>query len=231
MLQPWRRVERRKRKISSLRPRTVDSLVLSHFFSHHFLAISGPFLVETFWNLYGLYVWLASNRCFVHFCSPFAPSFRADSRNCRMIHQTMLFSLYRCQMKVDRVKNMVKRRRPKKEGTESWIFSEWLTLSLYWFMGFTILTKKMIWDAMGVIALNPPRIGGLLNTSEHSFFRGPSGNVCSFHLFPNEVMVPKIEELRLTQFLMCCLDLSVGIERHKYMFLICFRPISIFIQT
>ena len=98
-------------------------------------------------------------------------------------------------------------------------------------MGFTILTKKMIWDAMGVIALNPPRIGGLLNTSEHSFFRGPFGNVCSFHLFPDEVMVPKIEELRLTQFLMCCLDLSVGIERQKYMFLICFRPISIFIQT
>jgi len=44
-------------------------------------------------------------------------------------------------------------------------------------------------------------------------------------------MVPKIEELRLTQFLMCCLDLSVGIECHKYMFLICFRPISSFIQT
>jgi hypothetical protein len=92
-----------------------------------------------------------------------------------MIHQTMLFSLYRCQMKADRVKNMVKRKRPKKEGTESWIFSEWLTLSLYWLMGFTILTKKMIWDAMGVIVLNPPRIGGLLNTSEHSFFRGPIG--------------------------------------------------------
>ena len=231
MLQPWRRVERRKRKISSLRPRTVDSLVLSHFFSHHFLAISGPFLVETFWNLYGLYVWLASNRCFVHFCSPFAPSFRADSRNCRMIHQTMLFSLYRCQMKVDRVKNMVKRRRPKKRRNrilDIFRMAHTFTLLVY---GFYNPNQKMIWDAMGVIALNPPRIGGLLNTSEHSFFRGPFGNVCSFHLFPNEVMVPKIEELRLTQFLMCCLDLSVGIERHKYMFLICFRPISIFIQT
>ena len=102
------------------------------------------------------------------------------------------------------------------------------TLLVY---GFYNPNQKMIWDAMGVIALNPPRIGGLLNTSEHSFFREPFGNVCSFHLFPNEVMVPKIEELRLTQFLMCCLDLSVGIERHKYMFLICFRPISIFIQT
>lgn len=44
-------------------------------------------------------------------------------------------------------------------------------------------------------------------------------------------MVLKIEELRLTQFLMCCLELSVGIESHKYMFLICFRPISSFIQT
>lgn len=44
-------------------------------------------------------------------------------------------------------------------------------------------------------------------------------------------MVLKIEELRLTQFLMCCLELSVGIERHKYMFLICFRPVFSFIQT
>lgn len=114
MLQPWRRVEKRNRKNSSLRPRTVDRLVLSHFFSHHFLAISGPFLVETFWNLYGLYVWLVSNRCLVHFGSSFAPSFRADSRNCRMIHQTMFFSLYRCQMKADRVKNMAKRKRPRK---------------------------------------------------------------------------------------------------------------------
>ena len=168
-------MERRNRKISSLRPRTVDRLVLSDFFSHHFLAISGPFLVETFWNLYGLYVWLVSNRCLVHFGSSFAPSCRADSRNCRMIHQTMFFSLYRCQMKADRVKNMVKRKRPRKRRNrilDIFRMAHTFTLLAY---GFYNPNQKMIWDAMGVLVLNPPRIGGLLNTSEHSFFRGPIG--------------------------------------------------------
>jgi len=157
MLQPWRRVERRKRKISSLRPRTVDSLVLSHFFSHHFLAISEPFLVETFWNLYGLYVWLASNRCFVHFGSSFAPSFRADSRNCRMIHQTMLFSLYRCQMKADRVKNMVKRKRPKKRRNrilDIFRMAHTFTLLAY---GFYNPNQKNDMGCYGCNCLKPPK--------------------------------------------------------------------------
>ena len=50
-----------------------------------------------------------------------------------------------------------KKKAKKKEGTESWIFSEWLTLSLYWFMGFTILTKKNDMGCYGCNCLKPPK--------------------------------------------------------------------------
>ena len=94
-----------------------------------------------------------------------------------MIQQRMLFSPYRCQTKAE-VKNVSKRRKPRRRRNRIWISDAsrmahtFTLLNSNWLLGFTILTQQ--------------KKSGMLCDC-----------FCFDFPFPNEVIVPEIQELRL----------------------------------
>ena len=173
MIQPWRRVERRNRKISSCRPRTGCSFPIgwSHslswatsgvIFGVFFVfspTISGRFsLVETFWKLY---VWLKIDFCFIGSpaVEPICRTAGGSTRRCRS-------PCTEAGWKRRRWKTWQKEEDQEKEDTESWIPSDWLALS--WLMdlswSYSPTPKNGYMGCYGYNCINPQRIWGL---SEH----------------------------------------------------------------
>lgn len=218
MIQPLRRVERRNRKISSCRPRTGCSLpffthrleplfVVGHFWSHFW---SFFFFANHFWSFFLGWDFLkalrlAEDRFLLHWL----PSCWADLPNCRRIHQTMPFSLYRGRMKAEKVKNLAKRRRPGKRRHRILdIFRLARTFLAYG--SFVILQsypKKWIYWMLWVQLHKPPKNLRVKWTHLNMVsLVGPLGNVWAIAIWAIASMYFLIEELRLRQsFSMCCL--------------------------